>query len=195
MSVWVLEIGDDEVDLAKTEKAFRNYRRAVVRAARRNLKQLDKNASGKLSSSLRIVTENEDGELKWSPKGTPYLEFVDLGVQGARSNRKAPESPFKFGSGTGQKGKLVPAIDRWVVVKPVEAGRDEKGRFVERKELVRRIARFVYLNGLETTNFISDPFVQLWKRYEEQFADAMYQDIQTWAYDQFGEDVEFKVKL
>jgi hypothetical protein len=163
--------------LEEAEGVFNNYRRAVVRAARANLKKLGKNASGKLSKSLRVKVKQQDYIIEWYPDGLPYWQFVDYGVQGAQTNYKAPESPFRFGSGTGQKGRLVPAIDKWVVIKPIPDARDEKGKFVPRKELVRRIARAVYLHGLETTYFFTDPMYNLWKRYELQFEDAMYRDL------------------
>jgi hypothetical protein len=181
MGGWKVEYEIDgvwsKIRLEEAEGVFNNYRRAVVRAARANLKKLGKNASGKLSKSLRVKVKQQDYIIEWYPDGLPYWQFVDYGVQGAQTNYKAPESPFRFGSGTGQKGRLVPAIDKWVVIKPIPDARDEKGKFVPRKELVRRIARAVYLHGLETTYFFTDPMYNLWKRYELQFEDAMYRDL------------------
>ena len=181
MSTWKVEYEIDgvwsKIRLEETEQVFSNYRRAVVRAARSNLRKLGKNASGRLSKSLSVAVRKEDYLFEWYPDGLPYWQFVDYGVQGAKSNLKAPESPFKFGTGTGPKGKLVPAIDKWVVVKPIPDARDEKGKFIPRKDMVRSIARSVYLNGLETTYFFTDPIFNLWKRYELQFEDAMFVDV------------------
>ena len=182
MSSWKVEYEIDgvwsKVALEESEKIFTNYRRAVVRAARANLKRLGKNASGKLSKSLNIGVDRQDYLLNWYPNGLSYWQFVDYGVQGALTNYKAPESPFKFGTGSGPKGKLIPAIDKWVVVKPIPEARDETGKFIPRKEMVRRISRAVYLHGLETTYFFTDPMVKLWSRYELQFEDAMYLDLE-----------------
>lgn len=182
MSTWKVEYEIDgvwsKVKLEESESVFSNYRRAVVRAARSNLRKLGKNASGRLSKSLNVKVVRKDYLIEWMPNGLPYWQFVDYGVQGAKYNFKAPESPFKFGTGTGPKGKLVPAIDKWVVVKPIPDARDEKGKFIPRKDLVRSIARSVYLNGLETTYFFTDPMVTLWQRYQLRFEDAMYVDLE-----------------
>jgi len=183
MAGWKVEYEVDgvwsKVRLDQAERIFKNYRRAVVRAAQANLKRLGKNATGNLSKSLQVGVKQQDYLIEWYPDGLPYWQYVDYGVQGALTNYKAPESPFKFGSGTGPKGRLVPSIDKWVVVKPIPEARDEKGKFIPRKELVRRIARAVYLHGLETTYFFTDPMYNLWKRYELQFEDAMYEDIDS----------------
>lgn len=166
-----------KVRLEETMGVFSNYRRAVVRAARANLRKKGKNASGKLSKSLRVAVKKQDYLLEWYPDGLPYWKYVDFGVQGAQTNFKAPESPFKFGTGSGPKGKLVPAIDKWVVVKPIPEARDEKGKFIPRKEQVRSIARAVYLHGLETTYFFADPMFNLFARYELALEDALYVDL------------------
>ena len=79
------------------------------------------------------------------------------------NNKKAPQSPFKFGSGTGPKGKLIPAIDKWVVVKPIKDARDAKGRFIPRKSLVRAISTNIYKYGIEPTPFIRPPM----RKYQE----------------------------
>jgi hypothetical protein len=182
MSTWKVEYEIDgewsKVSLQESEGVFSNYRRAVVRAARANLKRLGKNASGRLSRSLNVKVVRQDYLIEWSPNGLPYWQFVDYGVKGAKYALRAPDSPFQFGTGTGPKGKLIPAIDKWVVVKPIPDARDQQGRFIPRKELVRNIARSVYLNGLETTNFFTDPMVNLWERYQLAFEDAMYQDLE-----------------
>lgn len=179
MSVWKIDFedGSDSIDFANLRKVFANYRKAVLRLARKNLTTLNKISSGNLYNSLTIKTNKDGYVISWEADGTDYLNYIDLGVQGAKNNIKAPESPFKFGSGTGPQGALVPAIDKWVVQKPIKEARDSKGRFISRKQLVRSIARSVYLNGLETTYFVSDPLYNLWQRYEKQATDAITEDL------------------
>lgn len=178
-----------KVRLEETMGVFGNYRRAVIRAARANLKKKGKNASGKLSKSLRIGITKQDYLFEWYPDGLPYWKYVDFGVQGAKTNLKAPDSPFKFGTGSGPKGKLVPAIDRWVVVKPIPEVRDEKGRFIPRKDQVRSIARAVYLHGLETTYFFTDPMFKLFTRYELAMEDALFVDLDNALDDKLPEQI------
>ena len=69
--------------------------------------------------------------------------------------QKAPASPYKFGSGLGKPG-LRTAIDRWTITKGIPGIRDEKGRFIPRKSLVRLMSRSIYLSGLSPTYFFTD---------------------------------------
>lgn len=162
------------------EKVMDLYAKAVRRAAQANLRKQDKNATGTLSRTIKLHYEVKKYDVLIYPvtKAAPYWEYVDLGVQGFLTNRKAPDSPFKFGTGTGPKGKLVPAIDRWTIVKPVMDVRDAKGKFIPRKSLVRMIARSVYLHGLKTTHFISDPMSTKWDNYADRITEALAKDLE-----------------
>lgn len=168
-----------DIELQESQRVFNNYRKAVIRAARSNLKKEGKIASGRLYKNIRLSITASEHIVNIQPfmKGADYWQYVDQGVQGAKSNVLAPDSPFKFGSGTGPKGKLVPAIDKWTIVKPIKEVRDERGRFIPRKRLVRMIARSVYLKGLRPTYFISDPFEKLIDRYLDKLGEAFAEDV------------------
>jgi len=169
----------EEYKLESLDKEINKFKRAVVRAARLNLSKLGKNATGNLSKRITIKVVVNEFNISVTPDAgkSTYWDFVDQGVQGVMTNRKAPDSPFRFGTETGPKGKLVPAIDRWTVVKPVMDVRDKKGRFIPRKRLVRMIARNVYLHGLETTNFVSEPLMAQWAKREKDIMAALADDI------------------
>ena len=169
----------NEYKLESLDKEINKFKRAVVRAARLNLSKLGKNATGNLSKRITIEVVVNKFSISVTPDAgkSTYWDFVDQGVQGVMTNRKAPDSPFRFGTETGPKGKLVPAIDRWTVVKPVMDVRDKKGRFIPRKRLVRMIARNVYLHGLETTNFVSEPLMAQWAKREKDIMAALADDI------------------
>lgn len=179
MGVIKIEWNGEEYKLEALDKEVNKFKRAVVRAARLNLSKLGKNATGNLSKRITVKVEVSEFNIAITPDAgkSTYWDFVDQGVQGVKTNRKAPESPFKFGTETGPKGKLVPAIDRWTVVKPVMEVRDAKGRFIPRKRLVRMIARNVYLHGLETTNFVSEPLMAQWAKREKDMMAALADDI------------------
>jgi len=176
------KVGDEtvEVKYEQLQRVFNNFRRAVISKARKILKKEDKVATGRLYKSITLKAEMKDHVISFNPftKGADYWKYVDQGVQGAKNNFKAPDSPFKFGSGTGPKGKLVPAIDRWTIAKPIPEVRDERGRFIPRKELVRRIARSVYMYGLRPTNFITDPLEQMYKKYSDDMQQAISDDLE-----------------
>jgi hypothetical protein len=144
------------------------------------LEQIKKNNTGNLAKSLRVKARKDGEQIFLEFFGNDYSEFVRLGVQGKDSSSKAPNSPFKFGTGTGKKGGLTAGIDRWVVTKGIGGIRDEKGRFIPRKNLVRLIARKIYRFGIKPTNFIF-PFFQkrdqLDEVIEKEFINQIILDI------------------
>jgi hypothetical protein len=178
---YLVTIGGEtkKLEMQRTQKEFENYANAVIKQARNILEKEDKNASGNLSKSMNysFKINGKEFALSFDFDGAPYWDFVESGVRGAVSEKKAPNSPFKFGSGTGEKGKLVPAIDRWTIVKPIKAVRDAKGRFIARKQLVRTIAITVYRYGIKPTPFIRPTMRILFKKYESRISSAMASDL------------------
>ena len=178
---YLVDIGGEtkKLQMQRTQKEFENYANAVIKQARNILEEEGKNASGNLSKSMNHSFKIDDKEfvLSFDFDGAPYWDFVESGVRGAVSEKKAPNSPFKFGSGTGEKGKLVPAIDRWTIVKPIKAARDAKGRFIPRKQLVRTIAVNVYRYGIKPTPFIRPTMRILFRKYKSRIDEAMASDL------------------
>ena len=106
-----------------------------------------------------------------------YGEFQDLGVKGVKSSRKAPNSPFKMGTGSAPKGMFKTAINAWVVRKGI-APRD-KGKFTDRKQLNYLIRKSIYETGLKTTNFFTEPFETAFKRLPNEIIEAYGLDIES----------------
>lgn len=123
------------------------------------LDSINKSNTGALASSLRASARIEGEKIYLEFFGANYSEFVRQGVRGSASSKKAPSSEFRFGSGSGEKGGLRRAIDRWVITKGINGVRDKKGRFIKRKSLVFLISRKIYRFGIRPTNFIF-PFFQ-----------------------------------
>lgn len=178
---YVIEIGGElhKLELYRTQKAFDKYAKAVIKRARAILDAEEKNASGNLRKSMNFeyATKKNEFSLTFTFEGADYWDIVEQGVQGAVNNKKAPQSPFKFGSGTGPKGKLIPAIDKWVVVKPIKDARDAKGRFIPRKSLVRAISTNIYKYGIEPTPFIRPPMRILFDKHKNKIAAAFASDV------------------
>lgn len=138
----------------------------VVNKAKSNLAK--KNSSGKLSESLTYVIDDQNPENPvLSFYAEDYGKFVDQGVQGfdpgamplgsvSRFN-KAPQSPYKFGSGNFKgKGSLRGAIDKWVVQKGIPAARDKEGKFIKRKSLVYLMSRSIWYTGIMPSYFFTN---------------------------------------
>jgi len=162
----------------QTQKALDQFGAMVIQKARERLKAGGSNASGDLSASLRFESKVTPNAIQFDFYAEDYWKFVDKGVKGKASSVKAPNSPYRFGSGTGKKGGLTAGIDKWVIRKGLTNVRGADGRFIPRKQMVRMIARSVYMKGIRTTEFFSKPF-------EEQF--KLLQDVVG---EKYGNDLE-----
>ena len=192
-----LTIGTREIDMPRVTAEFRNLARASTRASRKWLKEHNKNTTGNLSKSIGWEVDVDRTTSKMTFRSdirAPYWAFVEYGVQGFISSKKAPESPFKFGSMTGPRNGLNPAIDRWVIRKGLPGFRNEAGRFVPRKEQVRQISRKIFLYGIEPSPFASEPLGRLWPKYHARIQTAYREDIEAFMREIFGEEYILKIK-
>ena len=152
----------------------------VRRRARISLKARGKVVTGNLYNSIRYeqsVSKNEKSlDLRFSFPGAEYWQFVDEGVKGALSSAKAPRSPFRFGSGTGPKGRLRPSIDKWVVRKGI-APRAAGGQFASRKSMVYAISRSIYQTGIRPSYFFTNAYDRTLKKHNAKLEKAVGDDI------------------
>ena len=173
--------------LAEVNKIMDAFALNVVSAAKNNLAKSD-NSNGDLYNSLTYNISDTDDSIEVDFVATDYAKFYDLGVQGAAPSKmppnsisrynKAPMSPYKFGTGSGKKGGLRGAIDKWVITKNLDNIRDpETGRFLPRKSIVFLISRSIYLTGIKASNFFSAPFEQYTRDLESDLEDALGRDI------------------
>jgi hypothetical protein len=156
--------------------------RDLVLAARHYLDQKGKNATGNLRKSVDFQYSVDDKNvlnISFTYEGADYWMYVEYGVGGALGGpeNKAPDSPFSFGSGSGRKGGLRGAIDRWVITKKLPGFRDAKGRFVPRKQQVARISRKIYLYGIKPTPFSEESLTKVYERYKPELELAMQKDV------------------
>lgn len=174
--------------LAEVNKILEAFALNVVSAAKDNLAKSG-NSNGDLYNSLNYKIPGNNNEIEINFIGTNYANFYDLGVQGAAPSKmppnsiarynKAPISPYKFGSGSGRKGGLRGAIDKWVVRKPgLSNVRDDLGRFIPRKSMVFLITRSIYLTGLKPSYFFDKPLQKYLKQLEIELEEALGRDIE-----------------
>jgi len=108
----------------------------VQQQAKSNLSKKKKKDTSKLYNGINYkVTPTRDGAvLVFDFKdANDYWEFVDKGVKGVSSSSKAPNSPFKFGTGTGKKGGLTSGINGWVSRKRIQFKDRRTGQFLSYK--------------------------------------------------------------
>lgn len=162
----------------EVKKTFEEFGKYVIEKAKSNLKKDGKNASGKLYDSLDFKFKQNKNSIEFDFFAEDYWKFVDKGVKGKISSAKAPNSPYQFGSGTGKKGGLRASIDKWIVRKGLTNTRNEKGQFINRKQMVSMISSAIYNRGLETTEFFSKPFDEAFKQLPDEILESYGQDFE-----------------
>tara|TARA_R110002050_G_scaffold150909_3_gene277832 strand:- start:127 stop:744 length:618 start_codon:yes stop_codon:yes gene_type:complete len=165
--------------LNNLRKTLNRIGKRIVANARKVLKQQNKVVTGNLSKSLYYTIEGTDEGVELLFEGhAPYWDFVEQGVKGKISEAKAPNSPFKFGSGNFEgTGTLRGGINRWVIQKPIKGVRDSKGRFTPRKQMVSAISSEIYNYGIEPSNFYTTSLDQGYKKSTQLIARAIGLDV------------------
>ncbi len=156
---------------------FRNY---VIQQSRSNLSKGGKNVSKELYNSLKgeVVTQDNYSIVGFSM--ADYGMFQDKGVRGASSSAKAPNSPFRFGTGTGKKGGLTKSILEWVKAKRFQFRNKENGKFMSYQQTGFLISRSIFHKGIKPSLFFTKPFEAGYKKYiDTDLMKAFSQDIDT----------------
>ena len=180
-----------EIKLVHTQKVLEEWGKDWVRRSRQNLTRLDKNASKALYKSLDYTLKVKNNNIIIGLEALGYADFVEYGVQGAgpytppknpsgKSTKpyinRAPGSPFKFGSKTGEKGGLTTGIRSWVQDRKVRF-KDTLGRYMSYDAMTPIISRNVYRYGIEPTDFAYSVMPRLVKKYKARFQLALAKDI------------------
>jgi hypothetical protein len=158
-------------------KRFRDY---VIQQSRSNLSKSNKNVSKELYDSLKgeVLTENNYSIVGFSM--AYYGQFQDQGVKGKSSSAKAPNSPFKFGTGSGVKGGLTKSILKWVQAKGFQFREKDSGKFMSYKQTGYLISRSIFHKGIKPSLFFTKPFEAGYKKYiDTDLMKAFGQDIET----------------
>ena len=155
------------------QEALDRFKTYVIKQARANLTKGSApfgshNNTRKLYNSLK-------GQAKVYAKGY-YLNFQmedhgfyqDKGVRGKKSSAKAPNSPFKFGSGTGKKGGLTQGIDRWVRARRFQFRDKKSGKFMSYESTAFLITRSIYSKGTKPSLFFTKPFQKYFEKLPQE---------------------------
>ncbi len=147
------------------------FAKYVIQQSRSNLTKGKKNTSKELYNSLGYDIESSKDSTSMAFKMADYGKFQDLGVKGKDSSAKAPNSPYKFGTGSGKKGGLTKGIDKWVRRRGIQF-RDKKGKFLSYEQTGYIITRSVYKTGMKASMFFTKPFERAFKRLPEDLVKA-----------------------
>jgi hypothetical protein len=167
-------------ELKSVEQVLKRFRDYVIQQSRSNLSKSDKNVSKELYNSLKgeILTENNYSIVGFSM--AEYGQFQDQGVKGKSSSLKAPNSPFKFGTGSGKKGGLTKSIDKWVRARGFQFRDKKSGKFLSYEQTGFLISRSIFQKGIKPSLFFTKPFEAGYKKYiDTDLMKAFGQDIDT----------------
>jgi len=166
--------------MLEVEKVITRFRDYVIQQSRSNLTRTKHNNTSSLYKSLNgeVVTEKNFTIVGFQMND--YGTFVDLGVKGKTSSNKAPNSPYKFGSGSGQKGGLTKGINKWVKQKGFQFRNKKTGRFLSYESTAYLITRSIFHKGIKPSLFFTKPFEAGYKKYiDTDLIKAFGQDVET----------------
>jgi hypothetical protein len=161
-------------NLEKHLEAFKKY---VIQQSKANLTKGGKKASGDLYNSIDAESKVSQNSFELDFLMEDYASFVDLGVKGKKSSEKAPNSPYRFGSGSGKKGGLKQGIDKWVRLKGFQFKSKETGMKLSYKNTAFLITRGIYNKGIKPTLFFTKPFEKGFKRLDDEMIEAFGLDV------------------
>lgn len=166
----------NQKETLSTLQAFNQY---VIKQSRTNLTKGKKNVSKKLYDSLKAQTKVSPNSIENYIEMEQYGQFLDLGVKGKVSSQRAPNSPFKYGSGTGKKGGLTEGIRGWVKARRFQFKNRETGKFMSYEQTAQLITRSIYLKGTKPTLFFSKPFAKGFESLPDELIKAYGLDIES----------------
>lgn len=155
---------------AEIYKALDRFVKHVTSRAKANLTNGDRNVSKRLYNSIKgeITINSERTTVKFFME--KYGDFQDQGVKGKNSSAKAPNSPFKFGSGRGKAGGLTKSIEKWVEARRFQFKDRKSGKFMSYRATAFLITRSIYSKGLKPTLFFTKPYQAALKNLPDELA-------------------------
>jgi len=154
--------------MLNVQEELDKFKKYVIQQSKSNLTKQGRNVSKSLYNSIK-------GEAKAMPNSF-YLNismeehgaYLDQGVKGKNSSAKAPNSPFKFGSGKGKKGGLTLGIQRWVKARRFQFRDKKSGKFMSYDSTAFLITRSIYSKGTKPSLFFTKPFNKYFEKLPEE---------------------------
>lgn len=156
-------------------EAFKRY---IVQQSKSNLTKKKHKVTGGLYNSINANVKVSKNSFEFSFNMDEYGEYLDKGVKGKNSSSKAPQSPFRFGSGTGRKGGLTEGIQKWVKAKGIQFRDKNTGKFMTHKATAFLITRSIYSKGIKPSLFFTKPFEDGFKRLDNALIEAYGLDVE-----------------
>lgn len=139
----------------------------LLQEAQENLNRVDRNSSGALSESMKILSPELVGKsIRLDIEALFYYKFVNLGVKGLKQGNG--RYAFRY---PGVSVKMMLAIRKWVIKEGLKAITNRKYSGITNREIKRKsikdtstraaymIARSIKQHGLRPTNFFTDAVI------------------------------------
>lgn len=170
------------MQLENTQIALDAFAKYVVQQSRTRLTKGRKpygsfNDTKKLYESLKSEAKVSKNSFMLNFLMEDYGVFLDKGVRGKTSSSKAPNSPFKFGSGSGKKGGLTKGINKWVRRKRLQFYNRKNGRFLSYDSTAFLISRSIYNKGTKPSLFFTKPFERAFDNLPKQLINSFSLDV------------------
>ena len=156
----------------EVKRYLTDFGKYVVQQSKTNLTKKGKKDTGQLYNSIGYELQVSKNSFRLSFKMADYGKFIDEGVKGVSSSSRAPNSPFKFGSGSGIKGGLTSGIDGWVKRKRIQFKNRGNGKFMSYDQTAFLIRNSIWNKGIRPTDFFKRPFELAFKRLPDEVAEA-----------------------
>ncbi len=170
------------LDNKNTSKYLNDFAKYVIQQSRSNLTKGGKKNQGNLYNSLDSQIEVGANSFRLAFLMEDYGTFVDKGVKGKTSSTKAPNSPYRFGTGTGKSGGLTQGIDKWVKQKRIQFrekdGKGVKGQLLSYSQTSFLIRRAIWNKGIKSSLFFTKPFEKAFERMPDELAEAYGLDVE-----------------
>jgi len=154
-----------------------DFGKYIVQQSRTNLTKKGKKDTNELYKSIGYDLTVSKNSFRLSFKMTDYGRFVDLGVKGVSSSAKAPNSPFKFGTGSGKNGGLTRGIDGWVKRKRIQFKNRGNGKFLSYDQTAFLIRNSIWNKGIRPSNFFERPFELAFKKLPDEIVESYALDV------------------
>jgi hypothetical protein len=157
------------MSLKDTLDKFGSY---VVQQSRSNLSKEGKKDTNSLYDSLGYETKVSNNSIELTITMADYGKFIDKGVRGAGGVRKTT-SKFNKRNNKGKLWKIKGKNSEYKFGKSGGISPKHFEGWAKRKGLSKfAVAKAVYHQGLETTNFFTTPFERAFKRFPDEVIEA-----------------------
>ena len=166
-----------EIDFDVIESILLDYGKVFQSMAAGQLRRANKVSTGSLSDSIAFTTKRTKNGYELNIEVLDYYKFIDQGVKGTESDRRAPRSPYTY----LDKMPPIKAIMKWMKTEISESKKeDQKYKLSKRqkksksvramsKEMKRRTLAFLIARKIKRVGL---PYTGFWERsFEKTFQD------------------------